>query len=148
MELTVREEAMLNGEEGEGTQSAMRLLVDVGDFFGAERLVPVSSVHVSGVSYFTGGDALIEHLQFFVSKQARISVPATLNPCGMDLKHWESTGIQPNFAEKQFEILGTHQESDTRDVWNIGKNGLAVQGVQSFCDFAKAIREIFDAGEL
>jgi predicted aconitase len=103
--LTVEEEGIIEGKYGEGPQIAMSLLVDVGEFFEAEKLIPVSSTHISGVSYLTGGDGLIDQLELFVSKNAKVSVYSTLNPCGMDRKNWESMYIDLAFATKQFQIL-------------------------------------------
>jgi predicted aconitase len=103
--LTSEEEKSLAGEFGEGPQIAMSLLVDVGEFFNAEKLIPVSSAHISGVSYLTGGDGLIDQLELFVSKQAQVSVYSTLNPCGMDRQSWKDMYIDLDFATKQFRIL-------------------------------------------
>lgn len=36
---------------GTGPQSAMRLLVTLGEIYGAARMTPVSSCHVGGRSY-------------------------------------------------------------------------------------------------
>ncbi len=42
---------MLGGEEGSAAAKLLELLVALGEVFGAERLVPVESAHISGVSY-------------------------------------------------------------------------------------------------
>ena len=39
------------GEEGDAVRKSMELLVALGNVFGAEKLVPVESKHISGVSY-------------------------------------------------------------------------------------------------
>ena len=89
MHLTAKEDDILLGREGgEAKQLAMQLLVDVGDFFKAAKLIDVASTHISGVSYLTGGDGLIEQLKFFVEKGSKVSIPSTLNPCGMDRENW------------------------------------------------------------
>src|SRR5215213_425062 len=46
MRLTAEEEAMLRGAAGEAAARALRMQVEVGEFFGAEQLVPVSSAHM------------------------------------------------------------------------------------------------------
>ena len=86
MFLTKEEESILDGSQGAGIQSAMQLIADVGTFFEAEKLIPISSAHISGVSYLTGKDGLIKNLSHFVSLGAKVppGVIATLNPCGMD----------------------------------------------------------------
>ena len=42
---------MMDGEEGLAVRKSMELLVALGNVFGAEKLVPVESAHISGVSY-------------------------------------------------------------------------------------------------
>ncbi|MHA2363448.1 MAG: aconitase X [Candidatus Hodarchaeales archaeon] len=110
MYLTTEEENMLAGEQGEGIKLAMQLLVDVGDFFDSEKLIPISSAHISGVSYLTGGDGLVEQLKFFVEKGCHVNVPSTLNPCGMDRTNWKIMGISDIFASKQHEILNSYSK--------------------------------------
>ncbi|HOL08463.1 MAG TPA: aconitase X, partial [Methanomassiliicoccaceae archaeon] len=87
MHLDRDEEAILAGEKGEGGRRAMELLVALGDIYGAERLVPIASAHLSGVSYKTigeGGIGLLEEM----AADARVCVPTTLNPAGMDRERW------------------------------------------------------------
>ncbi len=54
---------MLAGEYGAGVAKSLELLVALGEVFGAEKLVPVESAHVSGVSYKNLGDAGLEWLE-------------------------------------------------------------------------------------
>ena len=49
MELTKREQSILDGEKGEGAAKAMQILAAVGKIYGAENMVPVGSVQVAGV---------------------------------------------------------------------------------------------------
>ena len=105
MHLTREEESALNGESGIGIQTAMGLLIDVGEFYDADRLIPIESTHISGVSYLTGGDGLVDILDFFVEKGAKTKVYSTLNPSGMDRDNWESHFIDLDFATKQLRIL-------------------------------------------
>lgn len=112
MYLTQEEEATINGEYGKAKQMALNLLVDVGEFFEAEKLIPISSAHISGVSYLTGGDGLIDQLDLFVQNEAKVSVFSTLNPCGMDRNHWKDQYIDLAFATKQFQILQSFKELD------------------------------------
>ena len=109
MFLTSEEEKILAGEYGEGKQIALSLLVDIGDFFEAEKLIEIASTHISGVSYLTGGDGLIDQLEYLVDKQCKVSVHSTLNPCGMDRNNWSEMGVTPEFAEKQFKIIQAYE---------------------------------------
>ena len=63
MKLNSEQKIMLEGGKGPTKQKAMRLLIDLGRAANAEKLVPVVSAHVSGVSPLTGGDGLIKFLK-------------------------------------------------------------------------------------
>ncbi len=95
---------MLAGEEGFGCQRAMELLVALGKIYDADRLIPIVSAHLSGVSYKTMGEGGLLFLKE-LSGDARVTVPTTLNPAGMDLQRWRGMGVDANFAAKQIEII-------------------------------------------
>ena len=105
MYLTRYEEGLLEGEEGEAVERAMRLLVTLGEVFGAERLVEVGSAHISGVSYRNLGEAGLSFIEKQVGAGARTRIRATLNPAGMDLEHWREMGVPQDFAEKQLQVI-------------------------------------------
>ena len=46
MRLSDDERAMLAGERGEAVRRALKLQITVGEFFGADDLVPVDSAHM------------------------------------------------------------------------------------------------------
>ena len=96
---------MLAGEMGEGTRKAMEIVVALGNIYGAEKLVKVESVQVSGVSYKNLGDAGIEFLEDWAAKGGKVSVSTTLNPAGMDLRNWEKLGFKEEFAKKQLKVV-------------------------------------------
>lgn len=104
MHLTRDEERVLAGEEGHGRQKAMELLVALGDIYGAKRFIPISSAQVSGASFKTIGDAGLQWLEDF-SSEARVSVRASVNPLGLDLRRWKLMGIDEGFHEKQARIV-------------------------------------------
>jgi len=108
MHLTKDEERVLAGEEGPGKQKAMELLVALGDIYGARRLIPISSAQVSGASFKTVGDAGIKFLEDF-SRTAKVSVRASLNPLGMDMKRWMAMGVEADFRSKQARIVKAYR---------------------------------------
>jgi predicted aconitase len=55
MKLTKDEERMLSGKEGEGYRRAMEILVKMGEYAGAKRMVPVSWADLSTFSGIGGG---------------------------------------------------------------------------------------------
>ena len=105
MYLTKEEEKILNGENGEVIERLFRLLVRLGDIYGAEKMIPVGSVQVAGVSYKSIGDPGTEFLEDIASKGAKVKVLTYLNPAGMDLENWEKLGFPADFAKNQLRIM-------------------------------------------
>lgn len=106
MFLTRDEEDLLEGEGGQGKQKAMELLLAIGKIYDADRLIPISSAHLSGVSYKTAGEGGLKFLRQLSDVQ--VSVPTTLNPAGMDLERWEEMNVPPEFASKQLDIVSEY----------------------------------------
>ena len=105
MRLTDEEQAMLAGDAGPGVKKAMEILTALGRIYGADDLVPVTSVQVAGVSYKNLGDAGLEFLADWAQQGARVRVPTTLNPAGLDLERWQALGFDADFAEKQARVI-------------------------------------------
>ncbi len=105
MFLTKDQEAMFNGKRGEVVQRCMRLLTRLGDIYGADKMIPITSAQVAGVSYKSIGDPGLDFLEDFASKGAKVNVFTTLNPAGMDLRDWKALGFPQDFAEKQAKII-------------------------------------------
>jgi predicted aconitase len=105
MRLTDEEQSMLAGDFGPGVQKAMEILTALGKIYGAEDLVPVTSVQVAGVSYKNLGDAGLEFLTEWAAQGARVRVPTTLNPAGLDLERWQELGFDARFADGQARVI-------------------------------------------
>ena len=112
MKLTAEEQAMLDGAQGRATQKAMQILLALGTIYGAEGLIPVSSVQVAGVSYDNLGEAGLAFLAEMADGGGKAQVLATLNPAGMDIQSWQSLGIPPDFAEKQLAVINAFERMD------------------------------------
>jgi Uncharacterized conserved protein len=102
MYLTPEEEKTLDGEYGRSLQKAIEILVALGDIYGADKLIPVKSAQIAGVSYKTIGDAGLEWIS---DLEGKVKIPSILNPAGMDIVRWDEMGIDPVFAKKQQEII-------------------------------------------
>ncbi|KYK29575.1 hypothetical protein AYK20_09695 [Thermoplasmatales archaeon SG8-52-1] len=105
MYLTKQEEKILNGDKGEVMERMFRLLVRLGEIYNADKMIPVGSVQVAGVSYKSIGDPGTEFLEDLASKNARVKVLTYLNPAGMDLENWEKLGFPKDFAKNQLRIM-------------------------------------------
>lgn len=104
MYLTLEQESMLNGEQGETVATMMRLLVRLGDVYDAERMIPIASVQIAGVSYKSIDEPGLAFLQD-AAETAHVRVLTFLNPAGMDLENWKDMGIDEFFAKKQLAII-------------------------------------------
>lgn len=103
--LTPEEQAMLAGENGPAIRRAMEIVVALAKIYRAERLVRVSSVQVAGVSYKNLGQAGLGFLQEWTAQGARVCVPTTLNPAGLDLVRWQTLGFSQEFAIQQQAVI-------------------------------------------
>jgi hypothetical protein len=113
LKLTAEEHAFLEGYAGAGVRRAMEIVVALARIYGATDLVPVKHVQIAGVSYKNLGDAGVAFLSEWAEQGARVRVPTTLNPMGMErgrrgadaVPVWQSWGIKPEFAAPQLSVI-------------------------------------------
>lgn len=86
MELTAEEAAIANGDHGELLAGVLQEQVQVGDFFGAQRFVPVTNAHFMG-DREVFGEAGQAYLQRLASGGLRVRVPTTRNAQSVDFEH-------------------------------------------------------------
>jgi len=109
LNLTKEEKEMLDGRHGRATRKAMEIITTLGEIYGAERLIPVSSVQIAGVSYHNLGEAGLEYLSE-MAEDGRTRVLTTLNPAGMDLDEWKKHGISEDFAVNQQRVVDAFEK--------------------------------------
>jgi len=109
MFLTEEEQKMLNGGFGPTVQKCMKVLVKLGEIYGAERMIKVKSAHSPGVSYRVAGDAGL-HYVLDSSEDARFCIPCTLNTIGIDEKQWEEVGFDRDFAQNQLKLTAAYEK--------------------------------------
>jgi predicted aconitase len=105
MHLTKEEENVLAGGQGEVAARSMRLLVKLGDIYGAAKMIPIGSAQVAGVSYKSIGDPGRDFLEDYARQGAKVKVPTFLNPAGMDIEDWEELKFPKEFAYQQMRIM-------------------------------------------
>lgn len=96
--LTPEESAMLNGEYGEATRLAMRIVTRMAPLYGATELLPVTRAHIDGCIY--EGDAGLEFAERLASSGGRVRVPTSLNVVSLDHEQWRELGQAPGYADK------------------------------------------------
>ena len=109
MHLSRTEELMLKGEHGSSIQKAMEILVTVGDIYKASKLIDVSSVHISGISYRNARESGAKLVEAFASSGRRFVVPTSSNVLGMDATRWAELGFPEDFVEGQNRILRSYE---------------------------------------
>lgn len=105
------ERAMLAGEFGPANQKALRFQVEVGNFFGASNMVPITNAHVMG-DIEVMGDGGLEALRDMIHDHAECAVPTSSNARCM---HFDDVKQLPNDSEeavKEHEII--HSLRDMR----------------------------------
>ncbi|HDQ70960.1 MAG TPA: DUF521 domain-containing protein [Chloroflexi bacterium] len=114
LKLSREERAMLHGDMGPGVRKGMEIVVALGRIYGARRLAPVRSVQVAGVSYRNLGEAGLAFLSEWADQGARVRVPTTLNPAGMDLQAWRALGFSETFARRQRAVIEAFERLGAR----------------------------------
>ncbi|HEQ79119.1 MAG TPA: DUF521 domain-containing protein [Euryarchaeota archaeon] len=109
MRLTDEEVSMLDGEKGPAMERAMEIVIGLARIYNAKNLVKITSANVSGVSYKNLTEHGIHFLNEWADMGAKVSVPTTLNPAGMDLLNWKEHNIPQVFAKKQREVIAAFE---------------------------------------
>jgi predicted aconitase len=104
MILTDEEKAMLAGQRGEARREAIAYQIAVGDFWGAERFVPITNAHLMG-DIEVMGDAGLSFLERACEQRYECSVPTTTNPRCMDFAHAASMGQDPVEVRKEERVI-------------------------------------------
>jgi predicted aconitase len=104
MQLTAEEEAMLDGARGEAVRDALRYQLKVGEFFGAERFVPITNAHMMG-DIEVMGDGGFQYLAAIAEKRAHCVVPITTNARCVDFAYAERLGQDRGEVEKERRII-------------------------------------------
>ena len=101
MKLTPEEQAILAGSRGAAARQALEYQIEVGRFWGAQRLVPVTNVHMMG-DIQVMGDGGLEYLR---AHQGRCSVPTTTNARCVDFAHCDRLGQDRGEVAKERELI-------------------------------------------
>ena len=111
MRLTPEEEAMLAGSRGEAVRDALRYQLAVGEFFGAERFVPITNAHMMG-DIEVMGDGGLSWLKATGAKRARACVPLTTNARCFDFEHAARLGQDAGEVAKERELIAALRGMD------------------------------------
>lgn len=97
LDLSKRDQAMLDGVNGPAVQTAMKILCDVAKLEHASCFIDVSKVHIDGCIYAC--DALLKFAEFFEGLGAQVSIPTTMNSISVDYNNWQRQGVNQEFGK-------------------------------------------------
>lgn len=104
MKLTEHEQAMLDGKMGVAVRDAIKYQIEVGNFFEAERFVPITNAHLMG-DIEVMGDAGLNHLRNVASEHVHCSVPTSSNAQCMHFEDIDNLQQEPAEIRKEKEIV-------------------------------------------
>jgi predicted aconitase len=104
MRLGERERRMRDGALGEPLRRAIEQQIAVGEFFGAERLVPVTNVHMMG-DMEVMGEAGFAFVRSLVEAGARFTLPVTTNARCVDFDHAPAVRQDPALVARERALV-------------------------------------------
>ncbi|PZR01995.1 MAG: hypothetical protein DI536_37310, partial [Archangium gephyra] len=100
---------MLDGKQGEAVREAIAYQRQVGEFWGAERFVPITNAHMMG-DIEVMGDGGLGFLRGACEKRAHCRVPITTNARCFDFAFAGKLGQDLGEAEKEKTIIRALQD--------------------------------------
>jgi predicted aconitase len=115
LNLTDRDQAMLNGDRGPAAALAMSILVRMAEIYGAGTLMDISQAHIDSTIYL--GDATLEFAEHLASLGARVAVPTSLNVSGVDECGWQEWAVTPEWAAKAARQMLAYERMGAVAMW-------------------------------
>lgn len=109
MRLTREEEMMLEGKYGYPTQKAMEILVQLGEIYNAEEMLPVSNVHMPGSSVVVAGEAGTKFVEMMAEKGGKFRAFTTLNTAAIDFEQWKELGFPEDTYKLQERLTRAYE---------------------------------------
>lgn len=97
LDLSGTDRAMLNGEQGQAIQQAMRIICAMAAQQGANSLVDVTQGHIDGCIY--ASPANLVFAERMAEMGAKVRVPTTMNAISVDHANWRAQGVPSSFGD-------------------------------------------------
>ncbi len=110
MILSEYEKKLLDGTEGYPVQKSMQILVQLGEIYGAKRMIPVGKVHMPGSSIVVAGQAGTKFVEKMVDQGGRFKAFTTLNTGAVDLSAWEELGYSEETWREQMRLTHAYEK--------------------------------------
>ena len=115
MQMTVSDQAILDGRHGTAAAMAMRIVLGTARMLGAGELVSIASAHIDGCLYH--GDSGTHFAERLVEGGGRVSVPATLNVGALDLLHAGRVKLPGAQAAMARRMMQAYVKLGCRQTW-------------------------------
>ncbi|MEM8586573.1 MAG: aconitase X catalytic domain-containing protein [Pseudomonadota bacterium] len=115
IELTDRQRAAANGEDGEGSALAMQIVVETARLLGARRLIPIASAHIDGCLYH--GDSGVQFAERLVAGGAKVAVPTTLNVGALNLLRPGQDRLDGHKRAMAQRLMAAYEAMGCRPSW-------------------------------
>jgi predicted aconitase len=115
MRLSSEEKSILDGKQGEAARIALSVIVDLGELFGANELMPVSQVHIDATLYMV--DAGLEFAEKMADLGGEVAVPTSLNPSSIDLQRWKAYRVPPEVLSKHKRLEKAYLKMRATPTW-------------------------------
>jgi predicted aconitase len=108
MKLTQEEQRMLNGDCGKSVLKSMQILTRLGEIYGADHMIPVSSVHMPGSSIVVAGQAATSFVEQMSENDTQFAAFTTLNTGAMDMDQPRELGFSDQTISDQERLSGAY----------------------------------------
>lgn len=115
MRLTAYEREMMDGAHGEAMRAAMRVLYDLGEYYGAEEFVEIVACHDDSTVYF--GEAQVAFAEHLADLGATFAVPTTTNACALDMQRWDLQRYDAGWMSATRRIEASHLRMGAVPSW-------------------------------
>jgi predicted aconitase len=103
VQLNDEEKAIADGAQGEAARRCLEQQIEVGDFFGADRFVPVTNVHMMG-DYEVMGDAGHAFLQCLLDAGGKVRVATSRNAQCVEYEYAQRLRQRPELVSHEKDI--------------------------------------------
>jgi predicted aconitase/predicted aconitase with swiveling domain len=97
LDLSDTDRAMLDGEQGQAIQQAMRIICAMAAQQGANCLIDVTQGHIDGCIY--ASPANLVFAERMADMGAQVRVPTTMNAISVDYANWQAQGVPSSFGD-------------------------------------------------
>jgi len=97
---------LLDGEQTQAAQVAMKIILHMAQLAGATKLIDVNQVHIDGCIYT--GQASLGFAKKLLNLGGQFAVPTSLNAISVDYRRWKAQGVASEFGEQASALADTY----------------------------------------